>query len=173
MVLRVKFHLNLFSHFREEDFWRFKKTKQYGYRITWPMMSSKNFVDHFIPRWPSKIFILIGLTFFIGAVSDTEVQRVSVFPTWLPHHVTYDIIIETFYMSCHTYGENFILIRQAVAEKNTKVLFGQTNKQTNKRTQIQYPLLRRGEQYGSEIIWMRQRIKLNKQCHYTMQKCGV
>ena len=36
------------------------KTNQYGCQITWLMMSSKTFVDHFIPRLPSNIFILIG-----------------------------------------------------------------------------------------------------------------
>ena len=65
---------------------------------------------------------------------DTEVQSFSIFPIWLPHYVTYDIIvmIETFYMSRHNDGENFISIRQAVGEKNTTVLCGQTNKQTIK-----------------------------------------
>ena len=60
----------------------------------------------------------------------TEVQSFSVFPIWLPHHVTYDvdviIIILTFFTSNHTYGENFVSIRQVVAEKNTKLLCGQT-----------------------------------------------
>ena len=64
---------------------------------------------------------------------DTEVQLFSVFPTWLAHHVTHDgiIMIKTFCMSSHTDVENFVSIRQAVAEKNTKVLCGQTNKQTD------------------------------------------
>ena len=70
---------------------------------------------------------------FLSAVSEIEVQSFSVFPTLLPHHVTYDvIIIETFYMSTRTNGENFVSIRQAVAEKNTKVLCRQTDKQTRK-----------------------------------------
>ena len=60
--------------------------------------------------------------FFLGAVSEIEVQSFSVFPIWLPHHVTYDviIIIKTFYKCNHTNGENFVSIRQAVAAKNTK-----------------------------------------------------
>ena len=35
------------------------------------------------------------------------------FSTWLPHNVTDDIIfiIKTFYMSSHTYGENFLSIQ--------------------------------------------------------------
>ena len=51
-------------------------------------------------------------------------------PTWLPHHVTYNIIIilKTFYMSSCSYGDNFVSIRQAVAEKNTHVVCGQTNR---------------------------------------------
>ena len=58
-VICVKFRLDLFSLFREEDFWRFKKKKnQYGCQITW-LMTSKIFVEHFIPRWPSKMCILI------------------------------------------------------------------------------------------------------------------
>ena len=57
----------------------------------------------------------------------------SVFPIWLPHHVTYDVIIliDTFHMTRRTNGENFVSIRQAVAKKNTKVLRGQTDKQSD------------------------------------------
>ena len=67
---------------------------------------------------------------FVGAFRDTEVQSFSIFPIWLPHHMTYDviIIIKTFYMSSRTNGENFVSIRQAVAEKNMKDLYGQTMK---------------------------------------------
>ena len=70
--------------------------------------------------------------FFLGAVSEIEVQSFSVFPTWLPYHVTYDVIImiKTIYMSSRTYGENFVSIGQAIAEKNTIVLCGQTNGST-------------------------------------------
>ena len=79
---------------------------------------------------------MCGFNFFLHAVSEIEVQSFSVFPTWLPHHVTYDviIIIKTFYMSSYTNGKNFVSIRQAVVEKNTKVLCGQTDRQTNKHT---------------------------------------
>ena len=68
--------------------------------------------------------------FFLGA----EVQFISVFPTWLPQHVTYDVIIinKTFYMSCRSYGENFVSIRQVVAEKDTSSVGA--NKQTDKQT---------------------------------------
>ena len=56
-------------------------------------------------------------------------------PTWLPQHVTYDVIviIKTFCMSVRYNGEKFVSIRQAVVEKNTKVLCRQTNtdQQTN------------------------------------------
>ena len=57
----------------------------------------------------------------------------SVFPIWLPHHVTYDviIIIKTFYMSNRTNGENFVLISKVVTEKNTNVLCGQIDKETD------------------------------------------
>ena len=73
--------------------------------------------------------------FFLGAVSEIEVERFPIFPIWLPHHVTYDVITvnETFYMSNCTNGEIFVSIRQAVAEKNTKVLCRQTNKQTDRQ----------------------------------------
>ena len=56
--------------------------------------------------------------FFLGVVS--EIQRSKFFPTWLPHHVTYDItiMIKTFHISRCSYGEIFLSIRQAVAEKN-------------------------------------------------------
>ena len=59
----------------------------------------------------------------------------SVFPQWLPHHVTYDviIIIRTFHMSSSTNDENVVSIWQEVAEKNMKVLCGQTDRQTNKQ----------------------------------------
>ena len=74
---------------------------------------------------------------------DTEVQIFPVFSIWLPQHVAYDviIIIKTFYMSSRTNEENFGSIRQAVAEKNTKVLCGQTNKQTNKPAGDDGPIL--------------------------------
>ena len=109
-------------------------------------------VDHFIPRWPSKFFILIRchvlykqlwrhiegtydvikstipheeyllrtkFQFFPWCgFRDTEVQMFPIFPIWLQHHVTYDviIIIKIFYMSRRTNGENFVPIRQAVTE---------------------------------------------------------
>ena len=43
---------------------------------------------------------------------DAEVESLSFFPTWLPHHMTYDviIIIKSFYLSNRTSGENFVLI---------------------------------------------------------------
>ena len=61
--------------------------------------------------------------------------RSKVFPTWLPYHVTSDVIsvIKTFHMSIRTNGGNLLSIRQAVAEKNTKVLCGQTNRQTDRQ----------------------------------------
>ena len=44
--------------------------------------------------------------------------------------MTFDItiMIKTFYKSNRMYGENFVSIQQAVAEKNTKVLCRQRNK---------------------------------------------
>ena len=56
-------------------------------------------------------------------------QKFVFFTTWLPHHKTYEviIIIKAFHMSGHSDDENFLSIRQAVAEKNTHVLCGQTN----------------------------------------------
>ena len=82
-----------------------------------------------------SIFSLVGFQRYRG-------PNFYIFPTWLPHHMTDDviIIIKTFYTSSRTNGEDFVSIRQAVAEKNTKVLYGQTNK----RIQMQYPLLLRG-----------------------------
>ena len=65
---------------------------------------------------------------------DAEGQSFLFFPAWLPHHVTYDviIIIQTLYMSSRSFGENFVSICQAVAVKNrTHVLCGQTNRQTD------------------------------------------
>ena len=66
---------------------------------------------------------------------DTEVQSFSVFPIWLPHHLTYDviIIIKTFHMRSPSNRENFVSICPAVAEKNTKILCRQTNRQTRGR----------------------------------------
>ena len=84
---------------------------------------------------------VLSFIFFHGAVSKIQRSKVFIFPTHLPHHVTNGIIIiiKTFYMSSRTYGENFVSIRQVVAEKNTEVLCVQTNRQTDKRTQRQYP----------------------------------
>jgi len=81
----------------------------------------------------------LGLKIFVGVVSEMLRSKVffsSVFPIWLPHPVTLDIIIiiSTFYMSICTNGENFVSIRRTVAEKNTKFLCGQTDRQTNKET---------------------------------------
>ena len=133
---------------------RFFLKKNNGCWATWPMTSSFFCINQFIPRWPSKIFILIGYSvlhmqlwchtegtddiiksliphveyltratfqfFFNGAVSEIQRSNAShFFPTWLPYHVTYDIIIniKTFYVSIRTNGENFLSIRQAVPEK--------------------------------------------------------
>ena len=48
--------------------------------------------------------------------------------------LVYIIIIKTFYMSSCSNGENFVSIRQTVAENNTKVLNGQTDRQTDRQT---------------------------------------
>ena len=85
----------------------------------------------------SSTYYVLSFNFFLGAVSEIEVQSFfSIFPTRLPHHVIYDVIIinKTFHVSRRSDGENFISIRQAVAEKNTKILCRQTNKQTDKQT---------------------------------------
>ena len=79
-------------------------------------------------------------TFFPwSAFGETEVQSFSIFPTWLPHQLIYDIIIimKTFHRSSRFDGENFVSSRQMVVEKNTKVLCGQTDRQTNKQTNKQ------------------------------------
>ena len=47
------------------------------------------------------------------------------------------IIIKIFYMSSRTNGENLVSIQQVVAEKNIKVLCGQTAKQAAKQTNKQ------------------------------------
>ena len=58
--------------------------------------------------------------------------------------MTYDfiIIIKTFYTSGCTNGENFVSIQQAVTEKKTQKFY--VDKQTDKQTQMQFPLLQRG-----------------------------
>ena len=73
-----------------------------------------------------------SFNFFLGKVS--EIQRSKVFPTCLPHHVTYDVmtIIKTFHMSSRTSGENFV--SSGCGEKH------ESSVRTNKRTQMQYPL---------------------------------
>ena len=80
-------------------------------------------------------FHVTSFNFILGAVSEIEVQSFSIFPTWLPHHMTYYIIIiiKAYHMSHRTYGENFVSIRQAVAENNKKVLCGQTDRQTDRQ----------------------------------------
>ena len=90
-----------------------------------------------------------SFNFFLGAISDTEVQIFSVFLTWLPQHVTCDVIIaiKIFYMSCCIDDDKFVSIRQAVTEKNTKVLCGQkTDRQTERQTnKPKYNILSFGE----------------------------
>ena len=132
----------------------------------------KNFsVDHFIPRWPWKIFILTRCSILhkqfwhhnegtYDVITSTHIPHEEYllcakfqffslvqfqryrgpkffhFPTWLPHHVTYDIIIisKIFYLSSRSNGDTFVSIGQAVAMKNIKVMCRQTNKQTNRQT---------------------------------------
>ena len=50
--------------------------------------------------------------------------------------MTADVILisKTLSMSSHTNGENFFSIRQAVAEEKTRVLCGQTDRQTDRQT---------------------------------------
>ena len=52
-----------------------------------------------------------SFNFFLGVVSEIEIQSFPIFPTWLPHYVTYDviIIIKTFRMSSRTNGEIFVV----------------------------------------------------------------
>ena len=60
-VIIVKFCLDLFSHFREENFWRLKKKK--NNMVPNHMTDDAiNFfsVDQFIPKWPSNFFIQIS-----------------------------------------------------------------------------------------------------------------
>ena len=79
-----------------------------------------------------------SFNFFLRVVS--EIQRYKVFPfvKYGCHTEIYGvIIIKTFYMSSRTNGEKFISIWQAVAEKNMKVLFSQTDKQIDKQTNKQ------------------------------------
>ena len=54
-----------------------------------------------------------SFNFFLGAVSEIEVKSFSIFPIWLPHHMTDDviIIIKTFYTSSCAYVENFVSIK--------------------------------------------------------------
>ena len=75
------------------------------------------------------LFANFNFFFPFCSFRDTEVQRLSIFPIWLPHHVTYDvkIIIKTLYMRSRTNGENVLSIQLVVAKKNTNVLCGQTN----------------------------------------------
>ena len=89
---------------------------------------------------PWRVLVMCQVSIFsLCGFRDTEVQRFSVFPIWLPQHVTYDVIIinATFCMSSHTKGENFVSIQQAVAKKNTKALCGQKNWQTDRQTNRQ------------------------------------
>ena len=66
--------------------------------------------------------------------------------------MNYDItiIIKTFYMSSRTNGENFISIQQVVADKNTKVLCRQTNRQTDPNA-IPSPLARVAIQFLTQM----------------------
>ena len=86
-VIRVKFCLDLFSHFRE-DFWTFKKKKNNMAAESQDRWRHELFfsVDHFIPRWPSKIFILIRCS----------ILRMQL---WCHNKGTYDVIKKN-----HTYS---------------------------------------------------------------------
>ena len=61
----------------------------------------------------------VSIFFPWSGFGDAGVQHFSFFSTWLPHHMTDDVImiITAFYMSSHTYGENFLSIQQAIPEK--------------------------------------------------------
>ena len=56
---------------------------------------------------------MTSFNFFLGAVSEIEVKSFSIFPIWLPHHMTDDviIIIKTFYTSSRASVENFVSIK--------------------------------------------------------------
>ena len=85
-----------------------------------------------------------SFNFSLVSVSGLEVQSFSIFPTWLSHHVTYDVIliIKSFYMRSRSDGEKFASNQQeVVAEKTTKVLCGQTNKPTDPNA-MHFPLVR-------------------------------
>ena len=65
-VIRIKFRLDLFSYFREEDFWRLyfifnnmaaESRDQWRHEIF--------SVDHFIPRWPPKFSYWLDVVFYI------------------------------------------------------------------------------------------------------------
>ena len=96
-----------------------------------PMTSEK------IKLIPHEEYLLCAkFQFFLWyGFRDIEVQSFSVFPLWLPHHVTYDVIIimKTFHTSSCSDGENLVAIQPEVVEKNTKVLCGQTNKHTSRQ----------------------------------------
>ena len=73
---------------------------------------------------------VLSFNFFIGVVS--EIQRSKVFPTWLPHHVTDDVIIliVTFCISCQSDKRLQRKTRKLVVDKQTnkpEVVWEQTN----------------------------------------------
>ena len=105
--------------------------------------------------------------FFLGAVS--EIQKSKFFPFFqrgCTHHMTYHviIIIKTFDMSSHSNGENFVSIRQAVGEKNTKVLCRQKNRQTNKEEKdvVQSTVLAKSTPLLQRLPWIHQTVHLIK-----------
>ena len=75
----------------------------------------------------------VSFFFFPFVRFEIEVQSLFCFSNIATTPRDHDVIIinKTFYMSSRSYGETFGSIRQVVAEKNTKVLYGQTDRQTN------------------------------------------
>ena len=96
--------------------------KQYGCWIMWPSLKKIN-CGPFYPSMTLKNSYGLNVAFYI---CNCDVKAKA----------TYDviIIIKILYMSSRTNGENFVSIWQAVAEKNTKVLCRQTDRQTYRQT---------------------------------------
>ena len=95
-----------------------------------PMMSSKN--DTYSP-WGILAMCQVSMFSWLR-FQRYRGPKFFRLPIWLPHHVTYYIIIiiKTFYMSSRTYGENFCLYpTSGFGEKHESSV--QTNKQTDKQ----------------------------------------
>ena len=119
------------------------------------MTSSKNKITLFSP-WGILHMRQVSIFFSWSSFGDTEAQSFSFLPTWLPHHVTNDIIIitKTFYMSSHTYGEN-CANRISGCRENRKLSWRRTDRRTKNLKILCFQRLRK-QRHNKILLYLSQ-----------------